>query len=74
MLFLAEDGNRLIVCTGVWRIPVRVNLSRRQSATTAGAPADHARVCLAAPPAGLNHAATAVDQGEERQLVRAHGA
>jgi hypothetical protein len=26
------------------------NLSRRQSATTAGAPTDQARVCLAAPP------------------------
>lgn len=28
----------------------RLNLSRRQSATMAGAPTDHARVCLAAPP------------------------
>lgn len=28
----------------------RLNLSRRQSATTAGAPIDYARVCLAPPP------------------------
>lgn len=28
----------------------RLSLSRRQSATAAGAPTDHARVCLAAPP------------------------
>lgn len=34
----------------------RVNLSRRQSATMAGAPADAARVCLAAPPPASTHA------------------
>jgi hypothetical protein len=31
-------------------------LSRRQPATTAGAPTDQARVCLAAPPTCLSHA------------------
>ena len=46
------------------------NLSRRQSATTAGASTDCARVCLAAPPTGLSHAtACSVDQSTPRRLA-----
>ncbi len=47
------------------------DLSRRQSATTAGAPPDHARVCLAAPPpvsAALS--VCLVDQSQTRRPAR----
>lgn len=41
------------------------NLSRRQPATTAGAPTDHARVCLVAPPpASATLLACTVDQSK----------
>lgn len=51
------------------------NFSRRQSATTAGAPADHARVCLAAPPpASATLLACVVDESKLRRLSRDDGA
>jgi hypothetical protein len=47
-----------------------MNLSRRKPATTAGAPADHARVCLAsAPPTSATLPACVVDQSKLRRLA-----
>jgi hypothetical protein len=51
------------------------NLSRRQSATTAGAPTDQARVCLAAPPpASTTLPACVVDQRSRDGQLRHSGA
>lgn len=44
----------------------RLNLSRRQSATMAGAPTDHTRMPRCTP-TSLSHAACAVDQSNPRE-------
>lgn len=49
------------------------NLSRRQPATTAGAPTSQACV-LRCTPTGLHHVASAVDQSKPRRPARAGGA
>lgn len=51
------------------------HLSRRQPATSASAPSDHARVCLAAPPpASATLSACVVSQSKPRRPARHDGA
>lgn len=52
----------------------RLNLSRRQSATKMGSPADQARVRLTVPPTGISHAAGTVNQSTPRRPTRGPGA
>ncbi|GGX84433.1 hypothetical protein GCM10010510_31810 [Streptomyces anandii JCM 4720] len=50
------------------------NLSQRQSATMVGAPADHARVCLAAPPpASATPSVCVVNQSKRYRPAREDG-
>lgn len=59
-----------VMCQFFWQCS-GTNLSRRQSATTVGASADHARVCLAAPPqASAAPSGLAVNHNKPRRPVR----